>query len=76
MKKIYSLIKACMSSDMHIFKIYSKKKNRMATLLFPLFIGLYLMFAIYMMADGLFEKYLQCIFNILYYPYLYLEYLL
>jgi len=56
MKKIYSLIKACMSSDMHIFKIYSKKKNKIATLLFPLFIGLYLMFAIYEMADGLFEK--------------------
>ena len=56
MKKIYSLVNACMSSDMHIFKIYSKKKNKIATLLFPLFIGLYLMFAIYMMADGLFEK--------------------
>ena len=56
MKKTISLIKACMTNDMNIFKIYSKKKKKSMTLFLPLFIGLYLMFAIYTLTDGMFEK--------------------
>ena len=56
MKKIISLIKACMTNDMNIFKIYSKKKKKSMALFLPLFIGLYLMFAIYTFTDGMFEK--------------------
>ena len=54
MKKIYSLIRACMTSDMNIFKIKTKTK-RLGTLL-PLGIALYLMFMIWGMANELFEK--------------------
>ena len=46
MKKLYSLIRACMTSDMKIFKIKTRKNNKRAFLL-PLVIGLYLMFMIY-----------------------------
>ncbi len=54
MKKLYSLIKACMTSDMSLFKIKTKKKNKASVL--PIFIGLYLMFIIWTNANVLFEK--------------------
>ena len=55
MKKMMSLIKACMTSDMNLFKIKKKKNSKKASLL-PLFIGGYLMFMIWMYANTLFEK--------------------
>ena len=54
MKKLLSLIKACMTSDMNLFKIKSKKKN---SIILPLFIAGYLMFMIWGMANGAFEKF-------------------
>lgn len=56
MKKIYSLIKACMSNDMNLFKIKTKKNSKLSSRLIPLFIGLYLMFMIWGYANTLFEK--------------------
>ena len=55
MKKLYSLIRACMTSDMKIFKIKTKKNSKKAFLL-PLVIGLYLMFMIWGYANTFFEK--------------------
>ena len=55
MKKMMSLIKACMTSDMNLFKIKKKKNSKKASLL-PLFIGGYLMFMIWVYANSLFEK--------------------
>ena len=56
MKKIISLIKASMTSDMNIFKINTKKKNK-KTVILPLVIALYLMFMIWGYANTLFEKF-------------------
>ena len=55
MKKLYSLIRACMSSDMNLFKIKQKKDNKLSKLL-PLFISLCFMFAIWTYANMFFEK--------------------
>ncbi len=55
MKKLYSLIKACMTNDMQIVKISSKKSSKKATLI-PIFIVLYLMFMIWGSANSMFEK--------------------
>ena len=54
MKKLYSLLRACMSSDMSLFKIKTKRNNKRS--LIPLFIALYLMFMIWGSANTLFEK--------------------
>ena len=54
MKKIISLIKACMTSDMKLFKIKTKKKN---SIISQLFIAGYLMFMIWGMANTAFEKF-------------------
>ena len=55
MKKLYSLIRACMSSDMSLFKIKTNK-NKKSSLLLPLFIAMYLMFMIWGSANSIFEK--------------------
>lgn len=55
MKKLYSLIKACMTSDMSLFKI-KKNKNKKSSILLPVIIALYLMFMIWGTANSLFEK--------------------
>ena len=55
MKKIYSLIKASMTSDMSLFKIKQKKNSKSKTFI-PLFIALYLMFMIWGSANSFFEK--------------------
>ena len=55
MKKLYSLIRACMTSDMSLFKIKTKKNGKRSALL-PLFIALYLMFVIWSSANTMFEK--------------------
>lgn len=56
MKKLYSLIRACMTSDMKLFKIKMKKNSKRAFLI-PLFIALYLMFMVWGGANSLFEKF-------------------
>ncbi len=56
MKKLISLIKACMTSDMNLFKISSKKDNKKSSIALPLFIGLYLMFMIWSLSNSMFEK--------------------
>ena len=55
MKKIYSLLKACMTSDMNIFKVKQKKENNKKSLL-PIFLSLCFMFAIWSNANMIFEK--------------------
>lgn len=50
MKKIYSLIKACMSSDMNLFKLKSNNKK------LPLLIMFCFMFFIWVSANMMFEK--------------------
>jgi len=56
MKKLYSLIKACMTSDMSLFKIKSKSNSKASKVMMPLFISLCFMFAIWTNANLLFEK--------------------
>ena len=55
MRKLYSLVRACMSSDMNLFKI-KHKKNSKAVIFLPIFISLYLMFMMWGGANSLFEK--------------------
>ena len=55
MKKIYSLLRASMTSGMNIFKIKTKKKGK-KNILIPIFIAGYLMFMIWCSANSLFEK--------------------
>ena len=55
MKKIYSLLKACMTNDMSLFKIKTKKNSK-STILIPLFIAGYLMFMVWGSVNTLFEK--------------------
>lgn len=54
MKKLFSLIRACMSSDMALFKI--KGKNKKSNIILPLFIGAYLAFMIWSGANSFFER--------------------
>ena len=55
MKKLYSLIRACMTSDMNLFKIKTKKNSK-SRITIPLVIALYLMFVIWGSANTMFEK--------------------
>ena len=54
MKKIYSLVKASMTSDMSFLKI--KVKNKKYGSIIPIAISLYLMFAIGLLAYSIFKK--------------------
>ena len=54
MKKIYSLLKACMTSDMNIFKIKQKKDNKKNLL--PIALSFLFMFAIWSNANMIFEE--------------------
>ncbi len=56
MKKLFSLIRACMTKDMRLFKIKTKNNNKLSNILIPSFIALYLMFMIWGSANTLFEK--------------------
>ena len=53
MKKLISLIRACMTSDMSLFKIKSKKNNSLAL---PIILSLCFMFAIWTNANIIFER--------------------
>ena len=52
MKKLCSLINACMSSDMKIFKVKTKKNSK----IIPVILMLYIMFAMWSGASRMFEK--------------------
>ena len=56
MKKNISLIKACMSSDMNVFKVSTKKNNKKNRLILPLIIMIYLAFIIWFNSNMIFEK--------------------
>ena len=56
MKKHISLIKACMSSDMNLYKIKQKNNNKKRKFLVPLILSLCFMFTIWSTANLLFEK--------------------
>ena len=56
MKKIYSLIRACMTSDMNLFKIKQKKGNKKNSFIFPIILSLCLMFSIWTNFSIMFEK--------------------
>lgn len=56
MKKILSLIKACMTSDMNFFKIKQKKDNKKNNIALPIVISLIIMFYIWSNSNILFEK--------------------
>jgi len=56
MKKLYSLIRACMTSDMNIFKINQKKTNKKSGIVLILFISLCFMMCTWTYANMFFEK--------------------
>jgi len=56
MKKLLSLIKACMTSDMNIFKIKQKKDNKKNNIALPIVISLIIMFYVWTNSNILFEK--------------------
>ncbi|MBR4350937.1 MAG: hypothetical protein IKP98_01800 [Bacilli bacterium] len=56
MKKLISLLKACMSSDMNIFRINSKKKKGKSSIVLPIILAVYLMGYFGFMAFGLFSE--------------------
>ena len=57
MKKLYSLIRASMTSDMNIFKIKQKKDNKKNSFMFPVILSIFFMFAIWSYANMFFEKF-------------------
>ena len=56
MKKLYSLIRACMTSDMNIFKVNQKHATGFKKIFIPVFLSLAFMFAIWSNAHLIFEK--------------------
>lgn len=56
MKKLFSLIRATMTSDMNIFKIRQKKDNKKSNLGVAIFISLCFMFVMWSYANILFEQ--------------------
>ncbi len=57
MRKLYSLIRASMTSDMNIFKIRQKKDNKKNSFMFPVILSIFFMFAIWSYANMFFEKF-------------------
>ena len=56
MKKIYSLLKACMTSDMNIFQIKQKRNSKKSRILLPFVLSFLFMFAIWSNVNIIFEK--------------------
>ena len=56
MKKLVSLIRATMTSDMNVFKIKQKKNNKKNNILLPIFLSLCLMFTFWSYSNALFEQ--------------------
>ena len=57
MKKICSLVRASMTSDMNIFKIKQKKDNKKNSFMLPFVLSIFFMFAIWSYANMFFEKF-------------------
>lgn len=55
MKKLISLIKAVMSSDMNMFKVSQKKNNKKQSKALPIFLALLIMFTMWGYGNMLFE---------------------
>ena len=56
MKKLISLLKACMSSDMNILRISSKKRKGKASIVLPIVLAVYLMGYFGFISFGLFSE--------------------
>jgi ABC-2 type transport system permease protein len=56
MKKLISLLKACMSSDMNILRISSKKRKGKASIVLPIILAVYLMGYFGFISFGLFSE--------------------
>ena len=55
MNKLFSLIKATMSQDMNLFKIRQKNQSKISKILFPIALGIVLMFCIGIYAQSIAE---------------------
>lgn len=55
MKKLFSLIRACMSSDMALFRVKSKNKSKFSSFV-PILLAGYIMFMIWSGANSFLEK--------------------
>ncbi len=55
MKKLFSLIRACMSSDMALFRVKSKNKSKFSSFV-PILLAGYIMFIIWSGANSFLEK--------------------
>ena len=56
MKRLKSLLKACLSSDMNLFKISNKKKKGKGSVVLPIVLAIYLMGYIGFMSFGLYNE--------------------
>ena len=56
MKRLKSLLKACLSSDMNLFKISNKKKKGKGSMALPIILAIYLMGYIGFMSFGLYSE--------------------
>ena len=59
MKRIISLIKACMTDNMSIFKIRNKKQNKKTNKLLPVFLGVLIMFYMWTYANMIMEQLIE-----------------
>ena len=55
MKKYFSLIKACLTEDMNLFKISTKKQNKITKIILPIFLVFILMGVMYSYSEGIIE---------------------
>lgn len=55
MKKYFSLIKACLTEDMNLFKISTKKQNKITKIFLPIFLGFVLMGLMYSYSEGIIQ---------------------
>ena len=55
MRKYFSLIKACLTEDMNLFKISTKKQNKITKIFLPIFLGFVLMGLMYSYSEGIIQ---------------------
>ena len=55
MKKIISLIKACMTDNMQLFKVKNKSNKKLFSIMFPVFLGFCCMFSVWSYANMFME---------------------
>ena len=56
MRKLVSLIKACMSSDMNLFKVKSKSDNGKSRIVLPIFLGIIVFISVFGYANMMLEE--------------------